>query len=252
MKDALGSVQSALVLGGSSDIAVATVKKLIQRRTTRVVLAGRDRAALERAAKDAGNGAAAIDIEDFDARDHAGHQKFVREVWDRHGGFDLVLVAFGVLGDQEEAERDIEAALTIIDVNYVGAVSVLLPVAERMKAQGHGSIVVLSSVAAERARKANFIYSSSKAGIDAFCQGLTYSLDGTGVRLLIVRPGFVHTKMTEGRKAAPFSTDADSVADSIMKALAKGSEEVWAPGGLRWFMSAMRHTPRPIFRRIKS
>ena len=109
---------------------------------------------------------------------------------------------------------------------------------------------MLSSVAGERARKSNFVYGSSKAGLDAFCQGLGDSLVGTGVRIVIVRPGFVHTKMTEGLEAAPLSTDADTVADAIVAGLGRGSETIWVPAPLRIVMSVLRHVPRPVFRRL--
>ena len=128
-------------------------------------------------------------------------------------------------------------------------VSVAVPLAQRMREQGH-AIVALSSVAGERARRSNFVYGSSKAGMDTFFQGLGDSLVGTGVNVMIVRPGFVHTKMTEGLDAAPLSTTADAVAAAIVRGLERGSEAVWVPGTLRYVMSALRHVPRPIFRKL--
>jgi decaprenylphospho-beta-D-erythro-pentofuranosid-2-ulose 2-reductase len=160
------------------------------------------------------------------------------------------LLAFGVLGDQEEAEQDARAAVDIAEVNYVGSVSVAVPIAQRMRTQGHGTIVALSSVAGERARRSNFVYGSSKAGMDAFFQGLGDSLVGSGVRVMIVRPGFVHTKMTEGMEAAPMSTTPDAVASAILHGLARNRETVWVPSQLRYVMSVLRHVPRPVFRKL--
>src|SRR5918912_3480447 len=117
----------------------------------------------------------------------------------------------------------------------------MVPLAQRMRTQGHGTIVVLSSVAGERARKSNFVYGASKAGVDAFAQGLGDSLAGTGVHVMVVRPGFVKTKMTAGMSPAPFSTTADAVAEEIVKGLARGSHTVWAPPLLRGVMSVLRH-----------
>ncbi len=110
--------------------------------------------------------------------------------------------------------------------------------------------MVFSSVAGERARRSNFIYGSSKAGLDAFCQGLGDSLVGSGVKLMIVRPGFVHTQMTEGMKPAPFATDSESVAEVVTRAMETGSEIVWAPKKLRYVMSLLRHLPRAVYRKI--
>ena len=251
MQDSLGAVQSVLVLGGGSDIAVATVRALVRRRARTVVLAARDPSALAGiAAELRGAGATTVETVAFDARDTAPHVAFVDDVFDRFGDIDLALVAFGVLGDQEAAERDAGAAVDIAEVNYVGAISVTVPLAARMRAQGHGTIVALSSVAGERARRSNFVYGSSKAGMDAFYQGLGDSLVGTGVKVMVVRPGFVRTKMTAGMEAAPLSTTPEAVADAIARGIARGRETVWVPSSLRYAMSALRHVPRPVFRRL--
>lgn len=252
MNDALGSPQSVLLLGGSSEIGLAITRRLVDRRAKTVVLAGRDPEALKPAADDLRTaGASTVDVVAFDALATEGHDAFVDDVFSRYGDFDLVVLAFGVLGDQEEAERDTEAALTVLRTNFVGAASVALPVARSLKAQGHGTLLVLSSVAAERARRANFVYGSSKAGLDAFCQGLGDSLVGTGARVVVVRPGFVHTKMTAGRKPAPFSATPDAVAEVVVRGLEKGAETIWAPPPLRFVFTVMRHLPRPVWRRLK-
>lgn len=251
MNDALGSVQSVLVLGGGSDIALATARAMVARRCRTVILAGRDPESISGAAKELTKlGATTVESIAFDALDHASHPDFVRTTFDRFGDIDLVLVAFGVLGDQDLAEQDASEAVRILDSNFVGAVSVLVPTVAALKGQGHGTIVVLSSVAGERARKSNFVYGASKAGLDAYCQGLGDSLVGTGIRLMIVRPGFVHSKMTDGLAAAPLATDPDHVAETILTGLTRGSEIVWAPGPLRFVMSALRHVPRVVFRRL--
>jgi decaprenylphospho-beta-D-erythro-pentofuranosid-2-ulose 2-reductase len=251
MRDALGGVESVLVLGGGSEIALATVRKLIEGRTRTVVLAGRDPEALTAPAKELEEvGATTVDVVPFDGLDFAAHDGFVADTFAAHPDLDLVILAFGVLGDQDRAEVDAFESRRIIDSNFTGAVSVLVPVVNALKAQGHGTVVVLSSVAGERARKSNFVYGSSKAGLDAFCQGLGDSLVGTGVKIVIVRPGFVHTKMTDGLEPAPLATDPDSVADAIVAGLGRGSETIWAPAPLRFVMSALRHVPRPVFRRL--
>ncbi len=251
MNDALGGAQSVLVLGGGSEIAVATVRRLIRERCRTVTLAGRDPEALARPAKELeAAGATTVSVVRFDGLDFASHDGFVQDVFAEHGDLDLVLLAFGVLGDQDLAEHDGAEARRIVESNFTGAVSVLVPVVDALRAQGHGTVVVLSSVAGERARRSNFVYGSSKAGLDAFCQGLGDSLLGSGVRIVIVRPGFVHTKMTEGMAPAPMSIEADAVADAIVAGLGRGSETIWAPSQLRFVMSVLRHLPRPVFRRL--
>lgn len=249
MKDALGGVQSVLVLGGSSDIALATVRRLVADRTRTVVLAVRRPEASDDAIAELRSlGATTVEAVRFDAEDTGSHESLVAEVFERFEDIDLVLVAFGVLGDQTEADG--AAATEIARVNYLGAVSVTVPVATRLREQGHGTIVALSSVAGERARRSNYVYGSSKAGFDAFFQGLGDSLVGSGVRVMIVRPGFVHTRMTEGMDAAPLATTPEAVAEAITRGLARGSEVIWVPPALRAVMTVLRHVPRTVFRRL--
>jgi decaprenylphospho-beta-D-erythro-pentofuranosid-2-ulose 2-reductase len=137
-----------------------------------------------------------------------------------------------------------------VQTNFTGTVSVTVPVVARLRAQGHGDLVLLSSVAGERVRRSNFVYGSSKAGIDGYFQGLAASLASSGVHVMIVRPGFVHTKMTEGVKAAPLSVTADQVADAVVNGLARGREIVWVPPLMRYVMVVLRHLPVAVFRRL--
>ncbi|MGH3441665.1 MAG: decaprenylphospho-beta-D-erythro-pentofuranosid-2-ulose 2-reductase [Nitriliruptorales bacterium] len=251
MEDAFGLPDTLLVLGGTSDIGRATARALVSERARTVILAGREEERLRRAGDElAALGAKSVETAHFDALDTDSHEAFVADLFSREGDIDAVLVAVGVLGDQAVAERDPVAALEIARTNYVGPVSLMVPIARRLVEQGHGTLVVLSSVAAERPRKSNFVYGSSKAGLDAFATGLGDSLAGTGVRVLVVRPGFVHTRMTAGRRAGPFSTRPEVVADAIVGALREGRETIWVPPILRWVFSVLRHLPRALFRRI--
>lgn len=250
MRDALGSVQSVLVLGGGSDIAGATVRALIAERARTVWLAGRDPSKLDgevQALREAG----AQDVEaiPFDADDPPSHREAIGAAFDR-GDVDVVLVAFGVLGDQEALKRDPDAAVAHVQTNFTGAVSSLLVAAERLRAQGHGALVVLSSVAAERPRRSNFVYGASKAGLDSFAQGLGDELAAEGVQVMVVRPGMVRTKMTEGLEDVPFTTTPEKVAEEIVKGLRRGAHTVWVPPLLRFVFAGLRHLPRPVFRRL--
>jgi decaprenylphospho-beta-D-erythro-pentofuranosid-2-ulose 2-reductase len=251
MRDALGNVQSVLVLGGGSDIAQATARKLVGRRATTVVLAGRTPSTYEPAVAELqAAGATTVEAVEFDALDTTAHVDFVDGVAKRFGDIDVVLLAFGVLGDQDEFDDDPAGAAEAAATNYAGAVSAGLAVAQHFREQGHGTLVVLSSVAGQRARRSNFVYGSSKAGLDAFAQGLGDHLVGSGARVMVVRPGFVTTKMTEGMKKAPFATDADAVADAIVAGIATGAETVWVPPVLRWVFAAFRLLPRAVWRRL--
>ena len=251
MQDALGGVQTVLVLGGASEIGLATARRLVDDRATTIILAGRNAEAMAEGADALHRaGAPRVEVTTFDALDRASHAAFVERCWADYGDIDLAIVAFGVLGDQDVAEHDADAALGIIDANFTGAVSVLIPLIDRMRAQGHGSVAVLSSVAGERARRSNFVYGASKAGLDAFCQGMGDALVGTGVRMMIVRPGFVHSAMTVGLAPAPFATTPEHVAECVARGLRSRRRMVWAPGVLRFVFMALRHLPGAVWRRL--
>lgn len=249
MKDAFGIPQSLLVLGGTSEIALATARRLIARSTRTVWLAGRPSPALEQSAADLRALGAEVHTVSFDALDPESHEAVLGKVF-AEGDVDMVLLAFGILGDQARDEREPLNAVRVAQTNYTGAVSAALVSAGALQSQGHGSLVVLSSVAGERARRANFIYGSSKAGLDTFTQGLGDALHGTGVHVMVVRPGFVRSKMTAGLEESPFATTPEAVATAIELGLRRRSETVWVPGTLRVVMSALRHAPRGLFRRL--
>lgn len=253
-KDALGTPQSLLILGGTSEIALATARRLITRRARTVWLAGRPSPELERAAEHLRSLGADTRTVAFDALDPESHETALGKVF-AEGDIDLVLLAFGMLGNQATDERDPVAAARVAGTNYTGAVSAGLVCAGALQAQGHGSLVVLSSVAGERARRSDFIYGSSKAGLDAFAQGLGDALYGTGVHVMVVRPASVRGHAptaaigitgTEG----PAATTPEAVATAIELGLRRRSEVVWVPGALRVVMAAVRHLPRAVFRRL--
>lgn len=249
MKDAFGIPQSLLVLGGGSEIALATARRLVARRTRTVVLAGRPSAALESAAGELRELGADARTVEFDALDTESHEEVLGKLF-AEGDIDMVLLAFGVLGDREHGQDHPQSAVRVAQTNYTGAVSAGLVCGQALRAQGHGSLVVLSSVAAERARRSNFVYGSSKAGLDAFAQGLGDSLHSAGVHVMVVRPGFVRTRMTAGLPEAPFTTTPGAVATAVELGLRRRRETVWVPGRLRPVMAALRHLPRSLFRRL--
>ncbi|MEI7547802.1 MAG: decaprenylphospho-beta-D-erythro-pentofuranosid-2-ulose 2-reductase [Actinomycetota bacterium] len=250
MNNAVGEVQTIVLLGGTSDIGLAVVRAAIQPYTRTVVLACRDAAKGEAAAATLRHDGLTVEVVAFDATDTASHQGVVDSIAAQHGDLDLVVVAFASLGDAEVTRTDSTAAAELAQVNFTGAVSSIVAIGNRLRAQGHGAIVVLSSVAGERVRQANPVYGGTKAGLDGFCQGYGDWLAGQGVRVLVVRPGFVHSAMTEGMKAAPFATTPDKVAEVTIKALRGTRRTVWAPPILQLMFSVLRHVPGPVWRRL--
>ncbi|MBP2364639.1 decaprenylphospho-beta-D-erythro-pentofuranosid-2-ulose 2-reductase [Pseudonocardia parietis] len=249
MIDAVGNPQSILVLGGTSEIGLATVRAFAADRPLRVVLAARPGPRLDSARTELEALGCGVETIDFDAARTDTHTAVVKQAF-AGGDIDVAVVAFGLLGDNERGWTDVEHAVELAQVNYTATVSTGVALAERFREQNHGSIVAISSVAGERARRSNFVYGSTKAGMDAFYTGLTEALREYGVTVTIVRPGFVRTKMTEGMDPAPLATTPQAVADVIVNAVRNRKELVWAPAPMRFVMSALRHVPRPIFRKL--
>jgi decaprenylphospho-beta-D-erythro-pentofuranosid-2-ulose 2-reductase len=241
-----GFVPRVLLLGGTSEIGLAIVAALDLPANAEVILAGRDEQRLAAAGKELPAQARTVP---YDALDTGSHQAFVDRVFSE-GHLDLVISAAGVLVPQADLERDVRRAAALIDTNFTGHVSTLLAVATRMRAQGRGTIVVLSSVAAVRPRKANPVYGSAKAGLDAFARGLADLLHGTGVRVLLVRPGFVTGRMTAGMPPAPLATTPEAVGKATAAALRRGQPTVWVPPSLAGLALALKLVPRPLWRRI--
>ncbi len=241
--------ETIVILGGRSEIGLAVARRLADGAT--VVLAARRSADLAAEVQSVrGAGAAAVDTVEFDADDLAAQRGVLDDIAARHGPLAVVVVAFGVLGDQSRAEQDAEHARAIVHTDYVAHVTVLTHLAQILRAQGSGTLVVFSSVAGARVRRANYVYGSAKAGLDGFASGLADALHGSGVRLLLVRPGFVIGRMTEGMAPAPFSSTPDAVADATVAALRAGRAEVWVPRALRPIFALARHAPRALWRRM--
>lgn len=249
MIDATGHPGTILLLGGTSEIGLAICAEYLAEAPSRVVLAVQpgDPLAEASAARMAELGAT-VDLVDFDARDFDSHAA-VLDAAAAGGDIDVAIVAFALLGG-EDATADAATATELAHVNFTGTITATMAVANRLRAQGHGAIMLLSSVAGERVRKGNPIYGATKAGIDGFAQGFGDELAGAGVHMLVVRPGFVHSSMTAGMKPAPFATTPEKVAEVAVKGLRAKRRMVWAPGILRFVFMTLRHVPGPIWRRL--
>jgi decaprenylphospho-beta-D-erythro-pentofuranosid-2-ulose 2-reductase len=241
-----------LVLGGTSEIAEAIVRELAVEKACDVVLAGRDEAGLGKVSERllAAGCVSAQVLGGLDASAVGTHRAILARGFELLGEVDLVILAVGVLGERGGLPDDIAAALDVLEVNVVGSSSLVMESARALRERGEGTLLVLSSLAAERPRRANAVYSASKAALDGLSQGLADALRPSGVRIVVVRPGFVHTRMTRGLPAPPFACSPQAVAQATVRGLNRGAQTVWAPPALRWAGVAMRLMPRPLFRRL--
>ena len=248
MINAVGAPQSLLLLGGTSDIALAIAHRYA-RPGLRVVLAARPGERRTAAAAEIKNLGCEVTEVDLDARDHQSHVETIETAF-AGGDIDIAVIAFGLLGDPEQAWQDPDLALELAEVNYTAPVHLGVLLGKRMQAQAHGWIVALSSVAGERVRRSNFVYGSTKAGFDGFFLGLGEALRAYGVRVVVIRPGFVKSKMTAHLEEVPLAVTPDQVAEAVVDGINSKRELVWVPGPLRVVMSGLRHVPRPLFRKL--
>jgi decaprenylphospho-beta-D-erythro-pentofuranosid-2-ulose 2-reductase len=249
--DGTGMPQTAVAIGGASDMAREVLRALAGRRLSSVVLAGRSDVALDVVARELrALGVKSVRCRPLDVTFPASLRPFVREVVADLGEVDLVLVAAGQLGTAALDKLDVETVSSLVATNLSGPAALTTEFAKHMVSQGYGRIVVFSSVAGVRTRKSNFVYGASKAGLDGFALGLSAALAGTGVRVTVVRPGFVKTKMTAGMKPAIFPVDAKTVAKAVVRSLETGQEVVWVPAQLRYLFALLRVLPAALWRRL--
>jgi decaprenylphospho-beta-D-erythro-pentofuranosid-2-ulose 2-reductase len=249
MIDATGNPQTVLLLGGSSEIGLAITGEYLAKQPLRVILGmqpGDDRRESTVAALKAA-GASEVDVLDFDATAFDTHPAVIDAAW-KLSDVDVAIVAFGLLGDAEELWQDQAKAVRLAQVNYTGAVSVGVLLGQKMKAQGYGQIIAMSSVAGEKVRRSNFVYGSTKAGLDGFYRLLGDALAPFGPKVLVVRPGQVRTRMSADVKEAPLTVDKEQLATEVVDAARRGKRLIWVPAPFQAVMWVLKHLPDPIFK----
>jgi len=252
MKSATGVVGSVVLFGGTSELGRATLTHLLKPGVQHVVLVSRDVEAAH---------AGDVQLEDlspditishvkFDGEDAASMQAVVDEVFAIVGDIDVAIVAHAVLGADRDGYSDPASVANVIDVNVTATMALLYALSQRMRAQKHGVIALFSSVAGVRVRKANPVYGASKAAIDSFALALGHDLEQDGIKVVVIRPGFVRTKMTAGMKEAPFATDPDKVGEVAAAAISKKATIVYVPGVLRFVFALLSVLPTRVWRRL--
>ncbi|MCQ4612792.1 decaprenylphospho-beta-D-erythro-pentofuranosid-2-ulose 2-reductase [Corynebacterium sp. CCUG 51687] len=252
MLNAVGQAQNILLVGGTSDIGLAIVREFVTRGgNPNVTLAARKSSPrIDAAVAEVTNaGAGSVEVLDFDATDFASHPDVIKQAFSG-GDVDVAVVAFGTLGDQEQLWQDQAAAVESAQVNYTAFVSVGVLLGQEMKRQGHGTIIAMSSVAGQRVRRSNFVYGASKSGMDAFYLQLGEALRESGVKVTVVRPGQVRTKMTDGLEEAPLTVDKEEVAQAAVESALKGEPSVFVHKLFGPISLVLQHIPAAIMRKL--
>jgi decaprenylphospho-beta-D-erythro-pentofuranosid-2-ulose 2-reductase len=252
MKNGVGVAQNIVLFGGTSEIGQAILRRVVKPGVSRLVLVSRDIDAANRVSQELVGAHPELDVHHvrYEASDAASMEHVVAEVADAIGDIDVAIVAQGLLNEGADYYANPSSLIDLVNVNFTGEMVLLYALASRMRQQGYGKIVVLSSVAGERVRRGNPVYGATKAGIDGFALALDHELAGSGASVLVVRPGFVTTKMTTGMKKAPLSTDPETVARIVEKGIASDKRIVWAPAPLQWMFLILKNLPIVIWRRL--
>lgn len=240
---------SVLILGAGSDVGRAIAREYT-RKGRAIILAARNCGRLQADANDlTQRHQVPVHTVEFDVLNTAAHSAFLDSLKE----FPMTVVCVvGLLGDQEQAQKDFPAADVIIRSNYTGVVGILGEVANRMEALGRGCIIGISSVAGDRGRATNYIYGSAKAGLTAFLSGLRQRLSRKNVRVITVKPGFIRTKMT-AHMPLPEALTAQpvEVAQAVVNAEYEGGDIIYVRWIWRYIMLTISHMPEFLFKRMQ-
>jgi decaprenylphospho-beta-D-erythro-pentofuranosid-2-ulose 2-reductase len=254
MKNGMGNPGTIVLFGGTSEIGRETVLSLLAPGVENLVLVSRD---VEAASQNDEVFLVLVPNLNifhitFDGADALSMPEVVAEIVSEVGDIDIAIVAHAVLGDEVVGYVDPAGVSQVITVNMTATITLLYALASQMRTQGHGRIALFSSVAGERVRKGNAVYGSSKAGVDSFALALDHDLEGTGVSVVVIRPGFVPTKMTRNMEPAPFATTAHAVGVDSAKAIKGTVKIIWSPKIMRPLFILLRHLPTKLWRRVSS
>ena len=240
-----------LIFGATSAIAQATARRLAQ-PNVRFHLVARDAAKLEAVRADlATRGCAAVSVAVADLDDLERHASLIDAAHHALGGIDAAIVAQGTLSDQAACEADFARTAAEMRTNFIAPASLLAELANRFAARGSGTLVGISSVAGDRARRSNYVYGTAKGALSLFLAGLRARLRDRGVRVITVKPGFVDTPMTARFRKGILWASPDRIARGIVRAMESGGGEVYLPWFWRPIMFVIRHLPEAIFVRLK-
>lgn len=244
-------MSKVLIIGATSAIAQATAR-IMAARGDALILVGRSEEKLKAVADDLlVRGAERVDFTAMDANETGKHEPLIGTVYEMLGGLDTVLIAHGVLPEQEACQKDFDQAAQSLHTNFMSVVSLLTPIANRLEEQNHGCIAVISSVAGDRGRQSNYVYGTAKAAVSTFLSGLRNRLSKSGVAVVDIRPGFVDTPMTaEFEKKGFLWAQPEAIAKGIIRAIDKKKDIVYLPFFWRWIMLIIRCIPERIFKKL--
>lgn len=250
----MNRLNKVIIFGATSDIAETVARQLVGEGAS-IYCVGRDAERLSalvndlrlRAGAEQFIGGGVVDLNEVQH-----HETIWQKALEHLHGCDAVLMAQGVLPNQEKCEQSAKEALTSIHLNALSVISLLTPIANYFENQKHGVIGVITSVAGDRGRQSNYVYGSAKGMLNIFLQGLRNRLFRSGVSVVTIKPGFTRTRMTEGMKRDSFLwANPNEIGAGIIQAMRKGKNEVYLKPIWRLIMMIIQALPEFIFKRLK-
>lgn len=243
--------ETLLIVGATSAIAEALARRYASGGAS-FFLGARDPEKLAAVADDLrARGAGRVLTHPFDASDAGGQVSMLEAASGAFPRFDVAVVAYGTLPDQESVERDADAVGAAFETNATSVVTLLTRLGNLFEAQGAGTIVVISSVAGDRGRPSNYVYGAAKGAVSLFAQGLRARLARSGVHVVTVKPGLVDTPMTAHLPKNALFASPEQVADKIHRAITRDANVVYAPGFWRPVMAGVRSIPEVLAKKLK-
>lgn len=243
-------MKTIMVFGATSAIAQAYVNR-VATRCERIVLLARDAEKLQQVSSHVESiSKADVVTHAADLADTSGHERLVSQVFDGIDDVDCVLIAYGVLTDQERCNNDIEYLLKQFNLNGTSTISLASLIGRELRQRSGGTLAVIGSVAGDRGRQSNYCYGAAKASVDSFLSGLRGYLSKSGVNVLTIKPGFVDTPMTSEFKKGLLWASADKVAGDIDSAVQKRRSILYTPWFWRYIMLVIKSIPEFIFRKL--
>ena len=240
-----------LIIGATSAIASATARRFAK-DGDQFYLVARNPARLDAVGADLKvRGAAQVITRVMDLNNTAEHSGLIAEAGKALGRIDILLIAHGTLSNQAICEASFENCLKEFQTNCLSILSLLTHAANVFEAQRFGTISVISSTAGDRGRQSNYVYGTAKAAVSTFLQGLRNRLDGAGVHVLTIKPGFVDTPMTAEFKKGLLWASADKVGKGVYRGICKKKDVVYSPLFWRWIMMAIKMIPEFAFKKMK-
>ena len=241
-----------VIIGATSAIAEHCVRLWAQEQPLDLTLVGRDTNRIERVAADltARSPGSDIHVTQVDFLDVAAIQAAVDEIAKPHA-IDIVLIAHGSLPEQDACQNDLKACREALEINGISPMLFAEAFAKHMAKADSGTLVLVGSVAGDRGRKSNYVYGAAKGLVTRYAQGLQHRFAGTGVKVVLVKPGPTDTPMTahlkaQGAKLAP----VEEIARNIVEGVKRGQPVVYAPPKWRLIMLIIQHLPNFIFHKL--